>query len=108
MSNRNFEGYDGMDWMFLGPWCLGTFFGPVHVYWTWPYFFWTWGEENCGRRACVFSGPCGDIFFDLVFVLDLGEFLSTAKLIVFEPGFFFSRMRVAKGVRFTSGVWAGG
>ena len=81
---------------------LYMFIGPGRI------FFWTWGEENCGRRACVFSGPCGDIFFDLVFVLDLGEFLSTAKLIVFEPGFFFSRMRVAKGVRFTSGVWAGG
>lgn len=81
---------------------LYMFIGPARI------FFGTWGEENCGRRACVFSGPCGDIFFDLVFVLDLGEFLSTAKLIVFEPGFFFSRMRVAKGACFTSGVWAGG
>ena len=38
----------------------------------------------------MFSGPCGDIFFDLhVFVLDPGEFFSTAKLIVFELGFCF-------------------
>ena len=38
----------------------------------------------------MFSGPCGDIFFDLhVFVLDPGIFFSTAKLIVSELGFCF-------------------
>ena len=47
--------------MFFGP--GHPFFGPVHVFWTWPDFFWTWGHKKCGGCACVFSGPCGDIFF---------------------------------------------
>ena len=38
-------------------------FGPIHVFWTWPDFFCTWGHKKCGGRACVFSGPCGDISF---------------------------------------------
>ena len=61
------------DACFLG---LGTlildlymFSGPGRI------FFWTWGHKKCRGRACVFSGPCGDIFLDLhVFVLDPGQF----------------------------------
>ena len=60
------------------------FFGPGG------FFFGTWGHKKCGGRACVFSGPCGDFFLDLhVFVLDLGAFFKTAKLIVSELGFCF-------------------
>ena len=59
--------------MFFGP--GHPFFGPVHVFWTWPDFFWTWGHEKCGGCACVFPGPCGDIFLDLhAFVRDPGTF----------------------------------
>ena len=49
----------------------------MHVFWAWAplfwtctcfldlagFFFWTWGHKKCRGRACVFSGPCGDIFF---------------------------------------------
>ena len=47
--------------MFFGPGHpfldLYMFFGPGRI------FFGTWGHKKCGGRACVFSGPCGDIFF---------------------------------------------
>jgi hypothetical protein len=33
------------------------FFGPGRI------FLWTWGYKKCRGRACVFSGPCGNIFF---------------------------------------------
>ena len=61
------------------------FSGPGHVLWTRPYLFPTWGHEKCVGRACVFSAPCGDIFFlDLhVFVLDPGIFVSSPKLFGF-------------------------
>jgi hypothetical protein len=50
------------------------FFGPM-VLWTWPDFLLDLGAQKIGGLACVFSGPCGDIFLDLhVFVLDPGQF----------------------------------
>ena len=46
--------------MFFGP--GHPFFGPVHVFWTWPDFFsGPGGAKNVGDVpviACVFSGPC--------------------------------------------------
>ena len=66
------------------------FSGPGHVLWTGPYLFRTWGHEKCVGRACVFSAPCGGIFWDLhVFVLDPGIFVSSAKLFVSDIGFCF-------------------
>ena len=76
----------------------------MHVFWTWAPFFWTctcfldltrifFGPrvtKNVGDLLVCFLDPVGIFFLDLhVFVLDPGEFFSTAKLIVFELGFCF-------------------
>ena len=47
---------------------LYMFFGPGRI------FFCTWGHKKCGGRACVFSGPCGDIFFDMYLCWTQGHF----------------------------------
>ena len=51
----------GRGCMFFGPGHhfldLYMFFGPGRI------FLGTWGHKKCGGRACVFSGPCGDISF---------------------------------------------
>ena len=51
--------------------------GPGHVLWTRPYLLRTWGHEKCVGRACVFSAPCGDIFF------------WTCMYLWLDPGFLF-------------------
>ena len=76
----------------------------MHVFWTWAPFFWTCTcfldltiiflgprvTKNVGDLLVCFLDPVGIFFLDLhVFVLDPGEFFSTAKLIVFELGFCF-------------------
>lgn len=53
------------------------------------YFFWT-GARTCGRRACVFGGPCGDDSMDLDQFMCLAWFFWTTQLFVFETGFCFS------------------
>ena len=78
--------------MFFGPGPRAPFFGLVHVFLTWLDFFWTWGHKKCGGRACVFSGPCGDIFFGPA-CLCAGPreffFDSQITVIVSELGFCF-------------------
>ena len=76
----------------------------MHVFWTWAPFFWTctcfldltrffFGPKvtkNVGDLLVCFLDPVGIFFLDLqVFVLDPGNFFSTAKLIVSELGFCF-------------------
>ena len=52
------------------------FFGPVHVFWTWPDFFLgPGGTKNVGDVPVCFLDPVGIFCLDLhVFVLDPGIF----------------------------------
>ena len=76
----------------------------MHVFWTWAPCFWTctcfldltrifFGPsvtKKCGDLLVCFLDPVGIFFWDLhIFVLDPGNFFSTAKLIVSELNFCF-------------------
>ena len=55
---------------------LGTLFLVLYMFFGPGQLFFTRGHKKCGGLACVYSGPCGDLFFDLrVFVLDPGNFI---------------------------------
>ena len=65
----------------------------MYVFWTWAPFFKTCtcflDLEKCGGRACVFSGPYGDLFFGPACICAGPIFFYTAKLIVSDLGFCF-------------------
>ena len=63
---------------------LYMFFGPNRI------FFGPRVTKNVGDLPVCFLDPVGIFFLDLyIFVLDPGNFFSTAKLIVSELGFCF-------------------
>ena len=47
---------------FFGP-GQGTLFLDLYMFFGPGRYFFGPGGKKCGGRACVFSGPCGDIFF---------------------------------------------